>query len=273
MRLSTLGRAETRGAAVVGIRSARAHSLANLVQTPMGTYLTSNQTPSPAINRRSVSVSASAVADAPSTSSNGSKPSEPFRVVIAGAGIGGLVLAVGLLKQGFDVKILERDFTAIRGEGKYRGPIQIQSNALAALEALDTSVADKILAEGCITGDRVNGLCDGLTGEWYCKFDTFHPAVEKGLPVTRVISRFTLQEILADKVLEIGGPDIIINDCQLVDFIQEKDPATGKQVVHAVTDDGRRFTGDLLVGADGIHSKVHQSFFKFIMYILVFGGI
>jgi zeaxanthin epoxidase len=47
------------------------------------------------------------------------------RVIIAGAGIGGLVLAVGLLNKGFPVQCLERDLTAIRGEGKYRGPIQV----------------------------------------------------------------------------------------------------------------------------------------------------
>jgi 2-polyprenyl-6-methoxyphenol hydroxylase-like FAD-dependent oxidoreductase len=47
-------------------------------------------------------------------------------VIIAGAGIGGLVLAVALLKQGVDVKVFERDLTAIRGEGKYRGPIQVR---------------------------------------------------------------------------------------------------------------------------------------------------
>ena len=47
------------------------------------------------------------------------------KVLIAGAGIGGLVLAVGLLKKGLDVQIFERDLTAIRGEGKYRGPIQV----------------------------------------------------------------------------------------------------------------------------------------------------
>jgi zeaxanthin epoxidase len=44
--------------------------------------------------------------------------------------------------------------------------VQVQSNALAALQALDEEVAEQVLAEGCITGDRVNGLCDGLTGEW-----------------------------------------------------------------------------------------------------------
>ena len=48
------------------------------------------------------------------------------RVLIAGAGIGGLVLALALLKKGFDVQIFERDLTAIRGEGKYRGPIQVR---------------------------------------------------------------------------------------------------------------------------------------------------
>ena len=51
------------------------------------------------------------------------------RILIAGAGIGGLVLAVGLLKKGFEVQIFERDLTAIRGEGKYRGPIQVTGSA------------------------------------------------------------------------------------------------------------------------------------------------
>lgn len=45
-------------------------------------------------------------------------------------------------------------------------PPQVQSNALAALEAIDPAVADAVLREGCITGDRINGLCDGETGDW-----------------------------------------------------------------------------------------------------------
>ncbi len=44
--------------------------------------------------------------------------------------------------------------------------MQVQSNALAALEAIDKDMADKILAQGCITGDRINGLVDGETGKW-----------------------------------------------------------------------------------------------------------
>ena len=38
---------------------------------------------------------------------------------------------------------------------------------MAALEALDPKVAEEVLAVGCITGDRINGLCDGETGKWY----------------------------------------------------------------------------------------------------------
>jgi len=175
-----------------------------------------------------------------------------FKVVIAGAGIAGLTLALGLLKQGIRVQVLERDLTAVRGEGKLRGPIQIQSNALGALEAIDPVLADKVMAEGCITGDRINGLCDGVSGDWYCKFDTFHPAVELGLPVTRVINRVTLQQLLSDAVLQHGGPDAIQSDCHVTSY---HDTPNG---VVAELEDGRRVEGDVLVGTDGIWSKIRK---------------
>ena len=53
----------------------------------------------------------------------------------------------------------------------------------------------------------------------YIKFDTFTPAAEKGLPVTRVISRMTLQQILAHAV----GNDIILNDSNVIDFMDHGD--------------------------------------------------
>jgi zeaxanthin epoxidase len=197
---------------------------------------------------------AAAPAAAPASPAPGTE--RPLRVIIAGAGIGGLVAAVGLLKRGFEVRVLERDLTAIRGEGQYRGPIQLQSNALAALEALDARVAERVMAAGCITGDRINGLCDGVTGEWYCKFDTFHPAVDRGLPVTRVVSRFALQEILADAVRALGGPGVIENDVHVLGYEHGVDAATGAPTATAVLEDGRRLEADLLVAADGIRSKL-----------------
>ncbi|CAI5487151.1 unnamed protein product [Closterium sp. Naga37s-1] len=204
---------------------------------------------------RVTAVRATAVSDAPSrvadSGSSGLDPDlakSPFKVIVAGAGIGGLVFALSCKNRGIDVEVFERDLTAIRGEGQYRGPIQIQSNALAALEAVDLRVAEEVMAAGCITGDRINGLCDGLTGEWYVKFDTFTPAAEGGLPVTRVISRMTLQQILVDAV----GEGIIRNGLTVVDFEDQ-----GKQVAVKLSD-GSTVYGDMLVGADGIRSKVRD---------------
>ncbi|KAJ0984524.1 hypothetical protein J5N97_002880 [Dioscorea zingiberensis] len=183
----------------------------------------------------------------PMTSSPGRKP----RILIAGGGIGGLVLALAAKRKGFDVLVFEKDMSAIRGEGQYRGPIQIQSNALAALEAIDMDVAEEVMRAGCITGDRINGLVDGISGTWYIKFDTFTPAAERGLPVTRVISRMTLQQILARAV----GDDVILNDSNVVDYVDNG------SMVTVILDNGEKYEGDLLVGADGIWSKVRKVLF------------
>lgn len=88
------------------------------------------------------------------------------RVLVAGGGIGGLVFALAAKRKGFEVVVLERDMSAVRGEGKYRGPIQLQSNALAVLEAVDAGAADQVMDAGCITGNRVNGIVDGVSGSW-----------------------------------------------------------------------------------------------------------
>lgn len=50
------------------------------------------------------------------------------------------------------------------------------------------------------------------------KFDTFHPAVDLGLPVTRVISRVVLQQKLAQKAEELEGSGVLANDCHVVDY-------------------------------------------------------
>nr|ATN39914.1 zeaxanthin epoxidase [Gossypium arboreum] len=174
-----------------------------------------------------------------------------LKMLIAGGGIGGLVFALAAKKKGFDVVVFEKDLSAIRGEGQYRGPIQIQSNALAALEAIDMEVAEEVMEAGCVTGDRINGLVDGVSGTWYVKFDTFTPAAERGLPVTRVISRMTLQQILARAV----GEDVIFNESNVVDFEDDGDKVT------VVLENRNRYDGDLLVGADGIWSKVRKNLF------------
>ncbi|KAK3013490.1 hypothetical protein RJ639_010309 [Escallonia herrerae] len=206
--------------------------------------------------RRMATVKASVAEATPVSTANGvDRSSAPagknLKILVAGGGIGGLVFALAAKRKGFQVMVFERDLSAIRGEGQYRGPIQIQSNALAALEAIDLDVAEEVMKAGCITGQRINGLVDGVSGTWYIKFDTFTPAAERGLPVTRVISRMTLQRILADAV----GEDIIMNGSNVVSFEDDG----GKVTV--VLENGQRYEGDLLVGADGIRSKVRTNLF------------
>ncbi|KAE8767417.1 zeaxanthin epoxidase, chloroplastic [Hordeum vulgare] len=103
-----------------------------------------------------------------SSSSLGPVKGKP-RVLVAGGGIDGLVMALAAGRKGYNVTVFEWDISAVRGEGQYRGPIQIQSNALAALEAIDMSVAEEVMREGCVTGDRINGLVDGISGSWYVR--------------------------------------------------------------------------------------------------------
>lgn len=167
-------------------------------------------------------VKAKVVTEAPAIDGNLRPPGKKLRILVAGGGIGGLVFALAAKRKGFEVVVFEKDLSAIRGEGQYRGPIQIQSNALAALEAIDLEVADQVMQVGCITGDRINGLVDGVSGNWYIKFDTFTPAAERGLPVTRVISRMTLQQILAHAV----GEDVIMNESNVVNFEDNGDKVT-----------------------------------------------
>lgn len=92
-----------------------------------------------------------------------------LRILIAGGGIGGLVLALAAKKRErlFSVEVFERDLSSVRGEGRHRGPIQLLSNAMEVVEAIDEEVLRKIVEEGCVTGDRANGLADGISGEWY----------------------------------------------------------------------------------------------------------
>lgn len=174
-----------------------------------------------------------------------------LRILIAGGGIGGLVLALAAKHRGYDVKVFEKDLSAVRGEGRHRGPIQLLSSALAVLQVIDGNVAKQIMEAGCVTGDRINGVADGVSGKWFIKFNLLNHAMKRGLPVTSVICRMALQDILLNGV----GLDIVRNKSKVVDFIQDSNKVT------VILEDGQHYDGDVLVGADGIWSKVRSKLF------------
>ena len=120
--------------------------------------------------------------------------SPPLRVLIAGGGLGGLALASTLTQLGtMDVHVLEQA-TQYKPFG---GPIQIQSNALWALQRIRPILYDAIEEAGVRTGDRLSGIKDGLRYQegWLVKFDAATPALQSGLPLTLAINRVVLQDI------------------------------------------------------------------------------
>lgn len=88
------------------------------------------------------------------------------KILIAGGGIAGLVFALAAKRKGFDAVVFEKDLTAVRGEGRERGPIQLLSSALSLLESIDRDAAAEIIKAGYAIGDMDNGIVDGITSEW-----------------------------------------------------------------------------------------------------------
>merc|ERR1719446_831863 len=171
---------------------------------------------------------------------------EPLHVIIAGAGVGGLTLANCLEQQQLEgaqitYTVLERTTEFKR----FGGPIQLASNAMQNFKAMDRDTYDKIESLATWTGNRTNGIKDGIRDEWYAKFDLGSPAKARKMPYTCVMDRPDLQECLLEKT----RPHVR-NDAQITSYKSEG------HGVSVSLKDGSTVHGDVLVGADGIWSTV-----------------
>ena len=165
------------------------------------------------------------------------------KIVIAGAGIGGLTAAANLLQAGHDVTIFEQasELSEI-GAG-----LQLSANATHVLHHLGLGPA---LAEvGVRPGAYVFRLHD--TGEEIHRF-ALSDEHEKlhGAPYYQV-HRADVHMLLAAKVLELKCDAIRLN-CKVVGF-EESDDKVKLRLA-----DGTAVQGDLLIGADGLKSVICQ---------------
>ena len=173
---------------------------------------------------------------------------KPLQVVIAGAGVGGLALANVLCRNPLmQVTVIEQTSKFKR----FGGPIQLASNAMHILQQMDPDVYHQIMQKFTITGDKINGIKDGLRTEWYAKFDLASPAESRDMPYTGVIDRPDLQEIYLQAIPE----GTILNGDAIVSY--QKD-ANGRGV-QAMLSSGKTLRGDVLIGADGIWSTVRAT--------------
>ena len=165
------------------------------------------------------------------------------KILIAGAGLGGLAAASFLMKQGHDVEVYEQ---APKLEEVGAG-IQISANAMHALRTL--GLEDAITKAGVRPGAYVFRLYD--TGEEIQRFSLSdeHERLH-GAPYTQ-LHRADFHNILAAKAYELKS-DVVRLDRRVVGFSETGD---GVELNFA---DGSLTRGDPLIGADGLKSVVRR---------------
>ena len=114
---------------------------------------------------------------------------DPLTVLVAGGGLAGLVVAAACHSKGMKVALFEQ----ASSYAPYGGPIQIQSNALRALQQINPKIYEELVAAGTCTADRVSGLKIG-----YRKGNKlaglYDAALEAELPATVVVDRPVIQQ-------------------------------------------------------------------------------
>ena len=166
-----------------------------------------------------------------------------MRILIVGAGIGGLTAALALTRDGHDVEVYEQaPRLAELGAG-----VQISANGARVLFAL--GLEDAIHTVWCVPSAKEIRLWN--TGETWKLFDLgAESAARYGAPYF-MIHRADLHQVLIDAVRALS-PDAIRLGARCVGFED-----TGKQVMLHLAS-GERLTGDALIGADGVHSRIRN---------------
>ncbi|GAX26333.1 zeaxanthin epoxidase [Fistulifera solaris] len=181
----------------------------------------------------------------------------PLRVVVAGAGIGGLALANDLCKKAKE-EGLPIQVTVLEQTSEFRrfgGPIQLASNALEAMKTIDKDVYANIMEKFTFTGDKTNGIKDGKRTEWYAKFDLASPAERRNMPYTGVIDRSDLQQI---QLNALPAGTVRTGD-KVVEYEKVKSKDGRSRLVKVRTKSGKEMYADVLIGADGIWSEVRAT--------------
>ncbi|KAF5570493.1 FAD binding domain-containing protein [Fusarium phyllophilum] len=163
-----------------------------------------------------------------------------FKVIIVGAGVTGLTLAHCLAKAGIDWVLLDKGVVA----PSFGTTITLQPHGCRILHQL--GCLDAVLAK-C---DTMGGAhCRDPTGKSFASNDFFGVVRKFAGYDTRTLNRQVflrqLYELLPDK-------SQVYEKARVEDIIEEN------SIARVILADGREFVGDVVVGSDGVHSKVRE---------------
>lgn len=168
----------------------------------------------------------------------------PLHVLIAGAGLSGLALAQGLIKDGHTVDVFERDADLNRKAGYYLTLNPMGGGALR--RCLPPDLYELYRETSRRTPDRFGSIVYDPQLHELSSQPHFIPEDGSDKPDTG-IHRRTLRQILAARLgerLHLGSA--------VIGYEEDGEGVT------ALLSDGRRVRGDVLVAADGIRSAVRQ---------------
>lgn len=170
----------------------------------------------------------------------------PTKIVIAGAGIGGLCCALALIRRGFDVTVLEQASQL----GEVGAGFQMSANGVRCLAEL--GLGDELPQIATEAAGKQVRLWS--TGQNWKLFDLGAESVEKyGFPYY-LIYRADLHALMERRVRALQ-PNAIKLGAKAIGFVQD---AEGVEVE---LENGNRVRGDILIGADGVHSRIRGAMF------------
>ncbi|KAJ3071581.1 hypothetical protein HDU98_005123 [Podochytrium sp. JEL0797] len=184
-----------------------------------------------------------------------------MKVVIAGAGLVGAATAIALRQVGHECTLYDRVHLAHTENGaneavdfgEVGGAVLVSSTGLRVLKSL--GVLGEVLANSLptplIKWFKIDGSCP-------ISIDTIRMAINSGDrdPLTQCaayILRSLLHEILIKAAFKAGVKTIVGK--KLIGVVQTESSVTAQFA------DGTSASGDLLIGADGIHSMTRQKVF------------